>query len=293
MEDPTLAERRHEMILLTGATGLAGGHVAKALVRKGVPLRALVRDLGKAQALADLGIDLVEGDLGDSASLARAFQGVDKAFLLMANVEEQLDYETRYIDAAKAAGVSHLVKLSAIEAGAGHANLLKQYHGGSEDYLKASGLGYTILRGNVFMQYMLYFKPVIEATGAFYVPRANARMAMVDVRDIADVAAQVLTQDGHLGKTYTLTGPDTLTFGDVATAFSSLMGREVGCVEIPAEAYKEALLKTGQSDWTATAVTEEFVLMGDGGADNLTGDVAAVTGHAPRTFTQMLADADV
>lgn len=277
------------MILLTGATGLTGRHVAEALARTGVPLRALVRDPGKAQALADLGIELAQGDLTDDASVARAFEGVDKAFLLMANVKDQLDCEKRFIDAAKAAQVSQLVKLSAIEADAGHSNLLKIYHGTAEDYLKASGLGYTILRGNVFMQYMLYFKPVIEATGAFYVPRADAKMAMVDVRDIASVAAHVLTQEGHLGKTYTLAGPEILTFHDVAAAFSEAMGRDVGCVEIPEAAYKDALVKAGQNEWTATAVAEEFVLLGDGSADDLTGDVEAITGKAPTSFRDVLA----
>lgn len=277
------------MILLTGATGLTGTHVAKALAEKTVPLRALVRDPAKAQALADLGIELVQGDLSDAASIKRALDGVDKAFLLMANVEEQLECEKRFIDCAKAAGVSQLVKLSAIEADASHSNLLKIYHGASEDYLKASGVGYTILRGNVFMQYMLYFKPVIEATGAFYVPRADAKMAMVDVRDIAQVAAQVLTQDGHQGKTYTLTGPEVITFGDVAAAFSEAMGKDVGCVQIPEDAYKDALVNAGQNEWTATAVAEEFVLLGDGSADELTGDVEAITGKAPRSFKQVLA----
>lgn len=279
------------MILLTGATGLTGAHVAQALAEKNVPLRALVRDPAKAQALADLGIELAQGDLADAASIRRALEGVDKAFLLMANVEEQLECEKRFIDCAKAAGVSHLVKLSAIEADASHSNLLKIYHGMSEDHLKASGLGYTILRGNVFMQYMLYFKPVIEATGAFYVPRADAKMAMVDVRDIASAAAHVLTEDGHLGKTYTLTGPQVITFGDVAAAFSEAMGEDVGCVQIPEEAYKEALLKAGQNDWTATAVAEEFVLLGDGSADERTGDIEAITGKAPTSFKQMLAAA--
>lgn len=279
------------MILLTGATGLTGKHVAQALSAKGAKLRALVRDPAKAGDLAAMGVELVQGDLSDAASLIEAFKGVDKAFLLMGNVEEQLACEKRFIDAAKAAGISQLVKLSAIEADANHSNLLKQYHGGSEDHLIASGVPYTILRGNVFMQYMLYFKPVIDQTGAFYVPRDDAKMAMVDVRDIADVAAAALTEPGHLGKIYTLTGSEILTFGDVAAAFSKVLGKEVGCVQIPAEAYKEALLGTGQSDWTATAVTEEFVLMGDGGADVVTGDIKTITGKEPRTFQAMIAEA--
>lgn len=279
------------MILLTGATGLTGKHVAQALVAKGARVRALVRDIEKAEDLAVMGIELVQGDLSDAASLTKAFDGAEKAFLLMANVEEQLACEKRFIDAAKAAGVKQLVKLSAIEADAGHSNLLKQYHGGAEDHLIASGVDYTILRGNVFMQYMLYFKPVIDATGAFYVPRDDAKMAMVDVRDIADVAATVLTEPGHLGKIYTLTGSQVLTFGDVAAAFSQVLGKDAGCVQISAEAYKDALMNTGQNDWTATAVTEEFVLMGDGGADVVTGDIKAITGNEPRTFKQMITEA--
>ncbi|MEM7570165.1 MAG: SDR family oxidoreductase [Pseudomonadota bacterium] len=276
------------MILLTGATGLTGKHVAKAVSQTGMPVRALVRDAAKAQMLADMGITLVEGDLADRASIDAAMNGVEKAFLLMANGPEQLGHEMRFIDAAKDAGLKHLIKLSAIGVEAGHFNKLKDTHGRAEDHLKASGVPYTILRGNFFMQYMLYFMPAIEATGAFYVPADDKPMGMVDVRDIADCTAAVLTQSGHDSKTYLLTGPHKHTFADAAELFSKALGRDVACTLIPAAAFKEQMMKTGQDDWTATAVTEEFELLAGGGGDAVTDDIKTITGNAPRSFASLL-----
>ncbi|MEO0411128.1 MAG: SDR family oxidoreductase [Pseudomonadota bacterium] len=276
------------MILLTGSTGLTGQHVAKAVAATGNPVRALVRDLKKAEDLAALGVDVVQGDLADEASIAAAMDGIDKAFLLMANGPEQRAHEIRFIDAAKAAGVSHLVKLSAIGVEAGHFNKLKDTHGRAEDHLKSSGLAYTILRGNFFMQYMLYFMPAIEATGAFYVPADDRPMGMVDVRDIADCAAKVLTQDGHAKKTYLLTGPALHTFADAAQLFSSALGKDVACTLIPADAFKAQMMKTGQDEWTASAVTEEFELLAGGGGEALTQSVEQITDHPPRSFAALL-----
>lgn len=279
------------MILLTGTTGLLGGHVAQSIANAGLNARALVRDPAKAQAIADLGIEVVQGDLADRASIDAALEGVDKAFLLMANGPEQLDHEIRFIDAAKEAGVSHLIKLSAIGVKAGHFNKLKDTHGRSEDHLKASGLDYTILRGNFFMQYMLYFMPAIEATGAFYVPADDKPMGMVDVRDIADCVPAIFSSSGHAGKTYLLTGPEMHTFADAAQLFSNAMGREVKCALIPAAAFQEQMMKTGQDEWTASAVTEEFELLAGGGGEAVTGDVETITGTAPRSFSSLLQEA--
>lgn len=281
-------ERQMTMILLTGATGLTGQHVAKTVAATGAPVRALVRDRAKAEGLAALGIEIVQGDLADETSIAAAMEGVDKAFLLMANGPQQLGHEIRFIDAAKAAGVSHLVKLSAVGVKAGHFNKLKDTHGRSEDHLKASGLNYTILRGNFFMQYMLYFMPAIEATGAFYVPADDKPMGMVDVRDIADCAAKVLSEDGHAGKTYLLTGPTLYTFADAAKLFSQALGKDVGCTLIPAQAFKEQMMKAGQDEWTAGAVAEEFELLAGGGGEALTECVEQITGQPPRSFPTLL-----
>jgi len=195
------------MIFLTGTGGNVGPHLVAELQARGVPFRASYRSGAKRVAAAQAGIDAVSLDLGDRAAARAAFEGVGRLFLLMGENERQSEIELETVRAARAAGVRHVVKLSGwdpdrLDYGFGRT------HRPAERALEASSMDWTFLRCNGFMQNAVnYFSPTIRDHGAFYATAAEARVAHLDARDIAAVAAAALTEQGHAGRAYRLSGP--------------------------------------------------------------------------------------
>ena len=200
------------MLLLTGATGKVGRPLAEMLGARGVPFRALVRSLDRAAPLRDAGAELVEGDLARPDTLARAFDGVDRLFLLTAPAEEMVALQHNAIEAARAAGVRHVVKLSAVGAGPGDPVPVRvaRWHAEIEGALRASGMAWTMIRPHGFMQNTFAFAPSVAAEGRFYAPDTG-RYPVVDARDVAAVAAAALTGGAHEGAEYEVTGPERLS----------------------------------------------------------------------------------
>ncbi len=181
------------MILLTGATGKTGGEVARQLAAKGVICRALVRDAEKAASLTDSGIELVIGDMGDQAILAEALLGVDKAILILPNSAKQETLEKQFIDAASKAGVAHLVKLSSMEAVANTDSPIPAMHYAVEQHLKGSGMSWTMIRPNFFMQNLLSSAGTIKDKQGIFLPLGNGKTGMSDSRDIAALIVEAVT----------------------------------------------------------------------------------------------------
>jgi uncharacterized protein YbjT (DUF2867 family) len=150
--------------------------------------------------------------------------------------------------------------------------------------LKASGLPYTIIRPHSFMQNMMMVAQSVASEGAVYMPMKDAKLGMIDVRDIVDVAVKVLTEDGHEGQTYTPTGPASISFHDVAAAHSKALGKQVNYVDVPIEAAREGMISMGMSEWSADAMGEYFQAFGEGCGDFTTTDVEKVTGNPPRSY---------
>lgn len=275
MADPT--------ILITGATGTVSGEVARALAADGVPFRALVRDRSRADGLP--GAELVVGDYTDPDSLAAAFEGVDRLFLVAPLTPRLAELEGHAVDAAEQAGVRHVVKLSTAGVTQGDGGP-RQYplHRGSEEHLERSGLAYTHLRPGPFFQNTLNFAPSIAAEGVFRGAWGEGTLGYVDVRDVAQVAARVLTGDGHEGQAYELTGPEPLAPADIARELSAATGREVRYVDVPPEGVRQAMASRGMPEWLAGAMAEVQEHTRHGGAGRVTDDVARITGRPPRSY---------
>jgi uncharacterized protein YbjT (DUF2867 family) len=278
------------MILLTGVTGKTGGATARALLGKGVPLRAIVRNPEKAAALKDAGVDLVVGDATDRAVVDRALRGVERALMVMPNGEGQLGFEKQFIDAAKAAGVKHLVKMSSMEAVADAKAPIPKVHYQAELYLRASGLEWTLLKPNFFMQNLLGSAGTIKEQGKFFLPMADGKTAMADVRDIGAVAAVVLTGTGHAGQSYEITGPEILSFHDVAARFTKVLGRTIEYVHVPMPAYRQTLSRFLTNAWHLNAVCELFQEIADGHDLHLSDSVQKLTGKSPISLEQFIRD---
>jgi len=247
------------MILVTGATGLNGSAVIREFATQGVPARALVRDASKAEWLRALpGIEVVEGDMLQPDTLKRGLQDVDRALLISSASPQLVETQTAFIQAAKKAGVRHVVKFSGITVKIGSPFRYFHMHGVIEAELEKSGLTWTHLSPGQFMQ--MYFREVrsILSTGELRLPMENATIASIDVADIAKIAFRVLTGSGHEGKRYEMTGPEALTMAQVAERISVATGRPVRYVNVSPAEMKKALLDTGAPPYFADALDELF-----------------------------------
>jgi uncharacterized protein YbjT (DUF2867 family) len=277
-------------ILVTGATGNVGSGVVRDLRGRGLPVRAFVRDAGKAAAMFGDGVELVPGDFGDAASVRRAVDGVDALFLACANDPRQVEYETGVVDAARQAGVRRIVKLSALGAEVGSPVAFWDWHGRIEEHLRASGLPTVVLRPAFSMANLLGSAEQVRQTGSLFAPAAGARVAMIAPGDVAAVAAAALAEEGHDGRTYTLTGPEAITFERVAEDLSAAVGRPVRFVPVPDEAARQALVETGMPEFVAGQIVAVFGFLRQGLQDRTTGVVRATTGREPHGFARFARD---
>jgi uncharacterized protein YbjT (DUF2867 family) len=278
------------MILVIGATGTNGKEVVTRLSGAGQRVRALVREPLKGDEVKLPNVEAVKGDLDDAASLDAALKGVEKAFILTAVDRRAVQWCRNFFDAAKRAGTKHVVKFSGMGAGLDAPCELMREHGTADKLLAESGLGYTILRPNSFYQNLLWSAATIKDHGAFYLPLRDAKLSLVDVRDIASVAVAVLTGGGHAGKTYEVTGPQALSMNDVAATFTKVLGKPVKYVDVPLEAAQESMLKAGMPDWNAAAVTELYGVFATGQYARTTDTIEKLTGKKPTTLEQFVRD---
>ena len=271
-------------ILVAGATGTIGRRLVPLLVERGHQVRALVRSEGKAVGVARCGAEAVVGDWDDPASVEQAMDGIDTLFLLTPSHPRAAEWASVALVGAKRAGVSRVVRLSTPPPGAGGSTDNTYQHGHTEREIHDSGLGFTILRPNFFMQNLLLSAPTLLADSSIYWGLGEGRVGLVDVGDIAEVAARVLTDARWDGATYTLTGPQSLTFHDVAGALSRALGRQVKYVPVSLAAVEEACLAMGLGGWYASMTRDYSKAYAEGWGDLTTNAVEQITGRPARSF---------
>jgi uncharacterized protein YbjT (DUF2867 family) len=274
------------MILVTGANGRVGSVTVKQLAARGIPVRALVRSPERAAGIAAPGVDIAIGDLGQPPTLDAALQRVGSALLVSPLDPRQVDLQGNFIKAARRAGVVHIVKISGLGTALDSPVRSGRWHAEIEKHIEDSGLPFTHLRPPFFMQNVLRFAPTIRASGEFVGSLQQGKVAMIDVHDIAAVAGTVLTTAGHAGKAYVLTGPEALSYQDIAERMSKILGKTVRYQDIPLEAMRERLLASGMPEWHVEVQTDFSTALSAGHAATVTHTVAAVTGKPPRTFEQ-------
>lgn len=267
------------MILITGATGNIGTELAKQLAAQGISFRALVRSSKTIE-----GAETVIGDMSDKNSLAKALQGVEKAFLLTNSSEEAEQLQSNFVEAAIEAGVQHIVKLSQFAAAKNAPVRFLRYHAAIEEKIIQSGMAYTFLRPNLFMQGLLGFADLIKHTHQFYAAIGDAAISLVDIRDIAAVAAITLTQPGHENKIYDLTGPAAITHAEMAAYLSAATGQQISFVDVPAAAMRPALIQAGFPEWQADGLLEDYAHYARGEAAEISAAIVDVTGIPARDF---------
>ena len=277
------------MILVIGAGSRTGQALVPLLRATAVPLRILTRAADPAD-----GRDAVAGDLADPATLDRAMAGVEKVFLLSSAAPDELAWHRNAIDAAARAGVSQLVRSSILGADPASPARFLRDHGQADERLRASGVPATILRPNFYLHNVTaLWPPTLDPQGNYYAPAGDATLSMVDARDVAAVAARVLSEDGHIGQAYDVTGPEALGHGAACEKLGRRLGRPVRYVPVDDDAARAAMLSAGLGEWLADALIElyqDYRRSGTTGYASLVhGTVLDVTGARPRTLDQALA----
>src|SRR5215207_6839136 len=278
-------------ILLTGATGNVGSSVLDILGTTDTNLRALAHDESKAQSIKDRGVEAVVGDFLEPETLVPALQGESTVLLITPIQPEQVTQASNVIKVAKDSGNDpRIVRLSVHQASHEAPSRNSRQHAQIEDELRSSGLPYTLLRPTTFMQNTLATARTVASEGRIYQPFKDGKLGMIDVRDIGEVAAKVLTEEGHEGEVYTLTGPAAISFYEVAEALSEVLGKEVRYVNISLEDAKRAMLNMGLSEWRADVLVEYAKAHSEGYSNFTTDDVEQLTGHTAASYREFATD---
>lgn len=264
--------------------------VAKMLADQGHSVSVLVRKPGGNEDLTKLGIQLAVADATQPDTLPAVFAGADTFFYLSPLVENMVELAQNLVGAAQRAGVNHIVRSSARGASVDAPITMGKLHGKVEELVKASGIPYTIVQPASFFQNMLANLNTITAQDAFYGSSGEGQNAFVDVRDIAAVIVASITQPGHAGKTYTVTGSELLSNAGLAAELSRQTGRTIRYIDQTRQEAYDALIQAGLSAWLATAYVELDEITRLGYVATATTEVATVTGKSPILFRDFVAE---
>ena len=277
------------MVIVTGAAGRTGGEVVRLLAARGIRVRALVRDPQRTKGLTGPAVEIAVGDLSRPVTLDPAFRGADKLFLASSPDPDVATLHGNAIDAAKRAGIKHIVRLSAFGASPQSPWLLLRVHGDADEHLSRSGIAYTILRAQSFFQNTLAYAATVASDGMFAAPTKDGAVGMIDSRDVAQVAAHILASGGHSGRIYDLTGPEPLSHAQVAQRLGAALGREVRYVDVPRETAREAMLGT-MPEWLVDGYLDILGTWSSGKYSEVSDAHERITGKKPRPFDQFAKD---
>ncbi len=272
-------------ILVTGGAGNIGAELVRRLRARNADFAVMTSRPGGAPA----GVAEQVGDFLDPASLRQAFAGVDTLFLLFPLAPDMPRMAANAVAAAKAAGVKHIVRSSGAGADASSEAAIARVHGEIDALVSASGIPFTLLLPSSFMQNLVTVYVSAIRSGALYAPRGDGAVAVIDVRDIADVAAEVLANPAaHAGRSYTLTGPENLTDAQMVSAIAREIGRDVRYIDIPEQAAQDAMTNMGMPPKVIEWLMSLNHVIKQGWAAGVSPMVEEIAGHPPRNFADFV-----
>jgi uncharacterized protein YbjT (DUF2867 family) len=291
-------------ILVTGATGTVGSEVVKHLAASSpfsdYNIKAAVHSKNKSDQLRQFensGVEIVEMDYAKQETIAHALNNVDKVFLQTLPVPNVVNISSNLINEAKKNGVKYIVKLSAMGAGSEPRSTILRLHGEEEKIIENSGIPYTFLRPPAFMQnFVTQFGHTIKTQNALYVPAGHAKMSFIDSRDIAAITVGILAKNNpgssrqHENKVYDITGPEALSYGQVAEILSNEVGRKISYVDITEEDARKGMKQIGMGNWFIDIMVELFRIIRAGYGSETTTVVEDITGRKPIPFAQFAKD---
>lgn len=277
-------------ILVVGATGTTGRQVLKKLSAiNGIRIKAATRHPEKMERTS--AVEYVEFDYTDKSTIQKAVAGVQKVFLVTPFVPDLLEYEKAVIEEIKATGIDYIVKLSVTGAESKNASQICRIHGQLETLITETGIPYTFLRPFSFMQnFSNHASYTIRSQNAFFQPTGDGKINSIDARDIAAVAIKALTEEGHDGKAYTLTGPEPISNYRAAEILSSVIEREIRFIDVSEDQAKKGMLDAGMPEQTSNWLLELYRHYKTGFMDRTTDEVYNITGVRPISFSQFAED---
>ncbi len=285
-------------ILVTGATGTVGSEVIKQLISSpptsNFNIKAAVHSQESAKRVAaESRVKPVQIDYNKPDTIAEAFKDVDRLFLLTPFQSNMVELSSNLVNVAKKIGVvKHIVKLSVMGADAEPGITGGRLRRQAENIIEESGISYTFLRPNFFMQnFINFFSQTIKEQGAFYVPAGDGKVSFVDVRDIAGVAVQALLNESKHGrKAYNITGPNAISYAQAAEILSNEIGRKIKYVDISEDQAREGMKAIGMDEWFINSMMELFSITRAGYVSDVSPAVEEVTGKKPITFGEFAKD---
>ena len=277
------------MILVTGAGGSVGSELVQHLLAEGATVRGMFYTIA-GRDRAPKGVDAVLGDYGNREDVAKAMEGVERVYMVCSPLPQLPALEGHVIEEAARTGVKHIVKQSLIGADGGGRHMFASWHALAEKKLMESGVPYTILRPNTFMQNFLGFAASIKSQGAIFGCSGDTPVSFLDMRDLVRVAARILMDGGHKGKSYELTGQESVNYDWIAAVITRLIGRQIKYVELPPAELKKFLLRVGMTDWLADGVLDLQAFNKAGRAAAVSSAVEQISGSRPITFERFASD---
>ena len=277
------------MILITGATGNIGIELCRLLAETGIPARAMCRKEIQLQKFKELGLDAALVDFEQPETLRKVMFGCEKMFLLTAPNPSHTETEKSMIDIAIAEGIKYIVRLSTADTNLSAKLSYAKSHAEIDHYLRSKPVDWTILRPTGFMQNFIESRHPISK-GFLPHMMGNGQLSYIDVRDIALVAMQALTEDIHKKAIYYLTGPQSLTVKEIAVLLTEILGHDVNEVKSSETEMRKALGFARLSDWHIDTLIEQFITVAGGYEIDVTEEIERLTGNAPRTFAQFITD---
>jgi len=280
-----------QKILVTGATGTIGSHVVKFLKDKNAYFSAMVRSVEKEKPFKDQGIETVIADLSEQDALKRAMHDIEILFLLSATSPLSPELQGNAVKVAKESGVKHIVKVAA-RGSSKNANFnIGKWHGLTEEEIRQSGIPYTFLHAHTFMQNLLFDADTVKKENAIYSTQGDGKIPMIDTRDIAAVATTVLTApDVHAFKTYELTGPEAVSYHEIARELTRLLGREISYKKQTPEEGRKAMLDGGMPEWLVDDMIKLNKRYAENEATEVSPDVEKLLRRAPLSLQEFLND---
>ncbi|MEM8614020.1 MAG: SDR family oxidoreductase [Cyanobacteria bacterium P01_H01_bin.105] len=277
------------MILITGATGRVGIKLVESLIQSGEQVKVLVRNSKKAASLQALGVSVCLGDLNQPDYLDVALQGCDRLFSIPPNTINQAEQEIQLYQTAKLTGVRHIVKLSTVKSDLESPCRFFRQHAIAEQYLKQSGVRFTILQSNSFMQNFLWFTHEIKTKGTLSLPMNDAKTAPIDIRDVVRVGSAILQGGGYEGKTYNLTGSELLSLQEIAERLSTVTNQKITYINTSPFNFKQTLIRAGVPEWFAEAVATSWQVASQG-KPTITNAITKIGKQQPITFDEFAWD---
>lgn len=280
-----------ETILVTGATGNIGRSLVPILAsHSDCTVRAMTSNPEQHSDTFASEVQLVAGRFEDDVSLAAATRGVDTVVLIAPPNPDCVEQNRAVLDAAKASGARKIVRISAIKASEDGKTENTRLHGQCDALVNASGLTYTILRPNYYMQNILMSLESIKADSCFYAGMGDGKLAMIDAHDVAESAAAGVMSDRFDNEILEISGPESINFSEVASVLSEVANRQIAYVAVSPDDVKTSLMQLGVTEWMANLLREYSEAYSEGWGDLVTNNVERLTRHPARSFKQYATD---